>query len=257
MFPQGVQINPIFRKGHKDKAVILVHGFTGTPDLMRPLANHLYSKGFTVYAPLLAGHGSTKEKLAKTTWKDWYKTVQDTYLDFQQKYSQIHIVGLSLGGLLTLKLAEDYDQIKSIACLATPIFLQKWVHAILPLVANTPLKYLYPYQKKVDIDVKNPQVKKNIWTLMSMPISCIYSLTELQGLVRKNLSKITIPTLLMHSRYDSTAPFESMSEIAKRISSKTTETIALENSFHLITVDYDKALVNEKVTDFFLRKNLP
>lgn len=254
MFHHNSQIDPIYKRGKADAAALLIHGFTGTPDCLRPLANHLHYLGFTVMAPLLAGHGTTREALAKTTWQDWYETVQTTFLELQEKHGHVYVAGLSLGALLTLKLAEDYPQaLDAIACLSTPLYLNRWVNAFLPLVVHTPIRHVYQYQRKVDVDVKDPLAKKNFWNITEMPIRCIHSLTQLQKITRGNLAKIAAPTLLIHSRYDSTAPYDSMGIISNNISARVTETVTLENSFHLITLDYEKTLVSQKVGQFFLR----
>ncbi|MBF0104821.1 MAG: alpha/beta fold hydrolase [Deltaproteobacteria bacterium] len=254
MFHHNPQINPIYKKGSKDTAILLIHGFTGTPDCLRHLANHLHSLGYTVSAPLLAGHGTTRESLAKTGWKDWYQTCHSVFLEMQENHTHIFVAGLSLGGLLTLKLAEDYPQsINAIACLATPAFLNSWATVLLKIHAYTPLKRLRLYQKKSSPDVKNPVARKNFWNITDMPLSCIQSITGLQKKVCSNLHKVVCPTLIVHSRYDSTAPYASMNHISKNISAKVTETVTLENSFHLITIDYDKDLVSEKVGTFFGR----
>lgn len=254
MYHHNTQIDPIYKKGKSDAAVMLIHGFTATPDSMRFLANHLNSLGFTVSAPLLAGHGTTKENLAKTTWQDWYGSVQTHFKQLQEKFSNVYVAGLSLGALLSLKLAEDYPQsIRGIACLSTPLFLKPWVHLLVPLVHNTPIKHLYRYQKKFDLDVKNPEGKKNYWNINEIPISCVYSIIQLQKIVRSRLQKVTTPCLLLHSRYDATAPYNSMNAVANQISSRITETATFENSFHLLTIDYEKDLVNEKIGQFFLR----
>jgi carboxylesterase len=65
------QIDPIFKKGTQKIAVLLLHGFTGTPDSMRYQANYLHELGFTVCAPLLEGHGTTPDDLSRTNWQDW------------------------------------------------------------------------------------------------------------------------------------------------------------------------------------------
>lgn len=254
MIHHNAQIDPIFKKGKADAAVLLLHGFTGTPDSMRPLANHLHYLGFTVSVPLLAGHGTTKENLAKTGWESWYDSAQRAFTELQEKHSHVFIAGLSLGSLLTLKLAEDYPQaIDAIACLSTPLHLKTWIHMLLPVIVHTPLNQFYRYQRKMDIDIKDPLAKKNFWNIGDMPIACIYSITLLQKAVQQKLSRITAPTLLMHSRYDSTAPYDSMSQISGQIASRITETITLENSFHQITLDYERSLVSQKVGQFFLR----
>lgn len=234
--------------------MLLLHGFTGTPDHMRPLANHLHDLGFTVYAPLLAGHGTTCENLAQTGWKDWYASARDAFENLKKKHDVVFVVGLSLGGVLTLKLAEDLGpDVAGIACLAAPLYLETWINLVVPLVARTPVGWFYRYQKKGDIDIKDQSAKANIWHVNEMPIACIHSLIRLQKIVQKNLKQISCPTLVIHSRYDSTAPYESMNAIARGISSQSTETVTLENSYHLITLDYEKDLVGTKVGDFFGR----
>lgn len=248
------QIDPIFKTGLRNAAALLLHGFTGTPDHMRPLANHLHHHGFTVHAPLLPGHGTTREHLAKTGWRDWYAGSREAFQNLKKNHGTVFVVGLSLGGILTLRLAEEFaDEVSAIACLATPLYLESWVRFVVLLVARTPLGWVYRYQKKSDIDIKDQSAKQNIWHINEMPINCIHSLTRLQKIVRRDLKKITCPTLLLHSRYDSTAPYSSMSDIASGISSKNTETVTLENSYHLITLDFEKDFVSERVSGFFER----
>lgn len=248
------QINPIFRKGKKNAAVLLLHGFTGTPDSMRTLANHLHHLGFTVSAPLLAGHGTTRENLARSNWKSWYKTAETAFIELSKNHEKVFVAGLSMGGVLALKLAQDHsEKVTGLSCLATPIFLASWVRILLPIISLSPLALVYKYQPKSNPDVKDPIAAKNYWSINDMPLSCINSLIDLQTIVRSRLDKIKTPTLLIHSRYDSTAPYESLGYITKHISSPITESLTLENSFHLITIDYEKDLVAEKTGEFFLR----
>ncbi|HLD43798.1 MAG TPA: alpha/beta hydrolase, partial [bacterium] len=158
----------------------------------------------------------------------------------------------SLGGVLTLRLAQEHgDKISGIACLAAPAFLHKWVRATLPIVMRSPLRFVYRYQPKAQADVKDPIARKNYWSVDQMPLKCIHSLTELQKKVRAELKTVNNPALLIHSRYDATAPYESLDYFAKNISSKVIETVTLENSFHLITIDYEKDTVSQKVGEFF------
>lgn len=248
------QVDPIYKRGSDRAAVLLLHGFTGTPDHLRPQANYLNSLGFSVFAPLLAGHGTTKENLERTNWQSWYASAHEALLQLQQDYDSVFVAGLSLGGVLTLKLAEEFQgDLAGIACLATPLFLEKWLRVVVPLLARTPIKYFYPYQKKADVDIKDKTARKNLWHIDEMPLSCIDSLMRLQKIVCRDLPKVVSPTLIIHSRYDSTAPYTSMNAIAGGISSKITETVTLENSYHLITMDFEKDLVSAKLGDFFMR----
>lgn len=248
------QIDPLFMRGTNGAGVVLLHGFTGTPDVMRPVANALHNSGFTVSAPLLAGHGTTPENCAKTNWHSWFATAQKAYMELHQQCSKIFVAGLSLGSLLTLKLAMTYPQsITAIACLATPLYLNAWPSKLLPLIWNTPLRKIWKFQKKFGVDIKDPEAKVNFWNYDLMPLSCIVSITELQEEVQHSLSKVHTPLLLAHSRHDSTAPYGSMGQIAAGVSSSITESVTLENSYHVITIDYEKDLVAQKVTEFFQR----
>jgi len=249
------QIDPIFKTGTLDAAILVIHGFTASPDSMRPLINHLNELGFHVEAPLLAGHGRTLEQLSQSRWTDWYDTVQVALKKLKEKHRQVFVTGLSLGGVLTLKLAEEFDyEIDGIACLATPVFLEPWVHVTLSLLAHTPLRLIYKYHNKGETSVKDPEALKNYWHIKKMPVNCLISLVNLQKKVRMGLQNITADTLLIHSLHDTSAPYENMEYIERNLKSPFIETVTLENSFHLITLDYDKDIVNQSVGDFFMHR---
>lgn len=248
------QIDPYFIRGTNGAGVLLLHGFTGTPDSMRSVANKLAASGFTVSAPLLAGHGTIPENLAQTNWHDWYNSAQKAFEELSKQCHRLFVCGLSLGGLLTLKLAADYPQsIAAIAPLAAPLFLHRWPRAALPILRNSPLPLFWKYQKKITVDIKDPLAKPNFYNYNRMPLSCIFSLTDLQKELTTQLSRVHTPLLLIHSRHDSTAPYASMNAIASQVSSTITETVTLENSYHIITLDYEKELVADRVTSFFTR----
>lgn len=245
---------PIYKSGTNGAAVLLLHGFTGEPAHMQGIANHLYDMGFTVFAPVLAGHEKTHLELAQTTWRDWYGSAEKSFWELKKKSDKVFVVGLSMGGLLTLKLAIDHPQdIAAIAGLAVPFRLARWVHFLLPVVSRAPVRWFYRHQKKTELDVKDPTQQEKMSDIAKMPIACIHSITELQKIIKKDLAKITIPTLLLHGPGDSTAPFVSMAKIAKNLGTKEVETVTLENSYHMLTLDYDKDIVAQKVGEFFLR----
>ena len=101
--------------------VLLVHGFSGTPFEVRPLGEALWRAGYTVYAPRLAGHGTTAQDLAASTFHDWRRTVSDAFDRLRTEVDRICVCGLSLGGLLTLDLARERGaEIAAIQVLAAP-----------------------------------------------------------------------------------------------------------------------------------------
>lgn len=89
------------------KGCLVIHGLSGTPETMRPVVDELRRAGYTVNAPLLPGHGTIPQDLTKPSWKEWWNTVENAYLELARDTESISCVGLSLGTILALKLAED------------------------------------------------------------------------------------------------------------------------------------------------------
>src|SRR5690625_216619 len=104
-----VKPKPFFlRKG--EKAVLLLHSFTSNPRDVKELGNFLHKKGFTCYAPVYEGHGGTPEELVSTNPSDWWRSVEEGYSFLnRQGYSQIAVIGISLGGLLALNVGQTLN----------------------------------------------------------------------------------------------------------------------------------------------------
>ncbi|AMG61553.1 alpha/beta fold hydrolase [Staphylococcus lugdunensis] len=111
---------PIYLEGHREEAILLLHSFTGTIRDVKPLAQALHKQGFTCYAPNYRGHGLPLTELIAFDINDWWHDAQNGYKFLQQQgYKQIYVTGVSLGGLLTLKIAETYPVAK-IAVMSAP-----------------------------------------------------------------------------------------------------------------------------------------
>ena len=86
--------------------VLLCHGFTGSPQSLRPWAEYLADAGLSVSLPRLPGHGTTWQEMARTRWEDWYAEVDRGFEDLAKRASEVFVMGLSLGACLALRLAE-------------------------------------------------------------------------------------------------------------------------------------------------------
>ena len=97
--------------GHGENAstgVAICHGFTGSPLSILPWAEYLARQGFAVSVPLLPGHGTNWRDLATTTWQDWYRTFESSYLDLEAKTDACFVAGLSMGGAVALRAASRH-----------------------------------------------------------------------------------------------------------------------------------------------------
>ncbi len=234
------------------KGVLLFHGFTATPDCLHYLATKLHEEKFSVIAPVLAGHGTFAEELEQTHWIDWYRSAEEAYQRMKNHCDSICVLGLSMGGLLALHLAHQHRNIKALSVLATPLFLDGWlIRFLFPIIWKTPLKFLYRYQKKYIISIKDPSAQRRHQTYDKVPVASVANLLDIQKKVRRELHAIRQPTLIAHAIDDQTVPYGNLDYIRACIGSETVETLTLKKSNHIITVDYDKDVVAKRVVKFF------
>src|SRR3954467_12182961 len=95
-----------FRFDRGRTGVLLCHGFTGSPQSLRPWGEYLAEAGMTVALPRLPGHGTTWQEMNRTRWEDWYAELDKTLADLRGRCSEVFIMGLSLGGCMALRLTE-------------------------------------------------------------------------------------------------------------------------------------------------------
>ena len=123
--------------------VLISHGFTGMPSSMRPWAEHMAAAGYTVRLPLLPGHGTTWQDMNTTRWPDWYATIEASFRELTARCEQVFAVGLSMGGTLVTKLAEDHPGEVAGLVLVNPAYATRRRDArlarfVAPLVPSRP-----------------------------------------------------------------------------------------------------------------------
>lgn len=224
------------------RGVLLVHGFTGTPAEMRLLGEYLHQQGFTVLALRLPGHGTTVHDMESTNWRHWYGAVVDSFYLLRALCNEINVVGLSMGGLLALKLAMEYP-VAQVAALSTPIFLTDRRISYLPFYR---LFQRFAPKKRKDYDI-DPQYFAGY---DHTPLASLSSLLELMRLVQKDLGAVSCPVLLVQSRKEHTVRPESAIFIMEHLGSKDKELFWLAKSGHIVTIDLERETVFAKVSEF-------
>ncbi len=260
-------------EGDRNIGVLLIHGLTGTPNEMRIIAKGLNKAGFTVYAMQLAGHCGTEADLCKTTWQDWYQSVETAAELLNDKVDHLFVAGLSMGAVLSLKLAEERpDMIKGVMTYATTFRYDGWS---LPFYAKH-LFFLLTWFKKLGIfqhkaffeeppyGLKDEKIRKVVSDSMlggdaasaglaSNPYPALAEMQWLARDVRKNLPKVTAPCLIMHSSNDDIANIDTNARVIEKNVSGPTVFIPLDDSYHLITIDRERKVVIEQSVDFVER----
>ncbi len=248
-----------------DHAVLLIHGLTGSPFELKPLAKKLNKSGFTVKGPCLAGHGQTLKQLTSMTWHDWYGTVRDEFREMKTHYKTVSVSGLCMGALLALYLAyEEGDAVSSIATLSTTLFYDgwslPWYKFILPVFYLPPLKYFASYEERPPYGVKNERMRRQIEIALkanssiayaSFPSQSMHELFKLIKCVKKNLHKVNVPTLILHALEDDVASIKNANYIEKNIGTHLVRKILLDDTYHMLTLDNQKERVAEETIRFF------
>lgn len=223
--------------------VLVSHGFTGTPQSMRPWAEHLSAEGFTVRLPRLPGHGTTWQDMNSTRWTDWYAEVRKSYDELAAHCDQVFLAGLSMGGTLVTKLAEDLGEKIAGLVLVNPSYgtLRKDV------VFAKYVSWAVKSRPGVGSDIKKPSTTELSYD--RTPLKAFVSLQQLWKLVVADLGKITAPILYLHSTEDHVVDPLSGRLLHAGVSSSVQE-IELNNSYHVATMDNDASLIFEQSVHF-------
>jgi carboxylesterase len=238
---------PFFFPGG-ETAVLLVHGFTGTPREMRWMGEYLVKEGHTVLGIRLAGHATTPQDMLRTRWHDWVASVEDG-LNLLASYPRRYIIGLSMGGILSLYAASHYPVAGAIALSAPYSISKDWRLKYINI-----LKYFQPEVAKGPPDWDNPLVEEGHTSYPAFPTPSIVELLKLGEETHATLSQVNIPVLLVQSKKDS-IPQNSIQNYYDQIGSLDKSMLWLEKSGHVITCDSEKEIVFKAAADFIKRIN--
>lgn len=238
---------PFILSGGK-RGVLLVHGFTGTPAEMFLLGKHLNEQGYTVLAPRLCGHGTNLEEMAKTDWVNWYHSVCDGYHLLKSICEEIDVVGMSMGGILSLKLAME-NKLNKVVTLSAPIHITNRGVDLLPPIEECVGKYVPKKRRKF-----SDEAQQYCITYDRTPIACVHHLLHIIKLVSVQLGELKNRLLVVQSINDHTVIPDSANFIYDNAGSEKKELLWLEESGHLVTLDKEREKVFEKIVNFLKEK---
>ncbi len=230
-----------------DVGVLLVHGFTGTPQSLRGWADHLVEAGYSVELPLLPGHGTSWQDANRTTFDVWLAAATSSLADLTQSCRSVVVAGLSMGGTLTLRLAQLHPDAIAGIVLVNPSVLTKRKDAPLSGV----IKYVVSSFPPIANDIAKPGAEEIGYD--KLPVRAFDSLRRAWKVVRRDLSRVTAPTLLLHSRVDHVVEPVNSEVILAGISSTDVTEVVLEKSYHVATLDYDAELIYAESVRFIER----
>ena len=227
------------------KACLLIHGFTGSPFEIKPLAEALSQQGYVVETPVLAGHGMD-EDLLDVCWTDWIRSAENALKPMLGKYEEINVVGFSMGTLIAAYLSTQYPVTK--------------------LVLLSPAIYFINYRQlfeNMSVAIKNKfegsiseELKFYMQKATNTPLRSVIDFRRLTKHLTPYVEQITVPTLILHGKMDALVEADSAQQAYEVIKSEDKKLIFLEKSQHIMCHGEESGLINQYVIDFFQQNEL-
>ena len=236
--------------------ILLVHGFTGTPKEMRWMGEYLNRElGFTCLGVRLAGHATIPDDMIASRWTDWTASVEDGYSLLRGVTDNIYLIGLSMGGALSLLMSTRLAQrVKGVVAMSTPYKLPddprlrhiEWISKIVPFMPKS--------DEEPGADWFDKEAWKDHVSYPQNPVRSIGELNKLLGEMRAALPKVNVPVLLIHSKDDGYVLPENMEHIyAGLVNAEDKTKLLVTGSGHIVTRDAARHQVFEIARDFIRR----
>jgi carboxylesterase len=224
--------------------VVLSHGFTATPRSVLPWAQHLATAGYTVRLPLLPGHGTTWRDANRSTWRDWYGEIRRAYDEVAARCDTVFAAGLSMGGTLVARLAEELPDALAGVVLVNPSLATERFDARFARYVGR----LVPSRPGFGSDIKAPHEPTLGYD--RTPVRAFASLQQLWRVTGADLHRITAPVLMFRSVEDHVVEPLSGQLLQRGATSTTVREVLLENSYHVATLDHDAQLILDGTVEF-------
>ena len=251
--------------------VLLIHGLTGTPTEMRFVGNGLNRAGFTVLGMQLAGHCGDAADLLATGWRDWYASVDAAAERLLAQVDHLFVAGLSMGAVLALKLAMERPRdVDGLGLYGTTFFHDGWATPpigrlafLLPAAMRLGIGCARTAEEKPPYGIKDERIRNRVVGAMLAGDSQAGglagfpwpSLAEFQRLslhVRNRIGRVRAPSMIVHSSDDDVASLRNVRIIERGVRAPI-ETVLLDDSYHMVTVDQQRGTLIERSALFFRR----
>jgi carboxylesterase len=222
-----------FHAGTSGTGVLLCHGFTGSPGSLRPWAEYLAEAGLTVSVPRLPGHGTTWQEMSRTRWEDWYAEADRAYKELRGQSADIFVMGLSMGGCLALRMAEEHGAgVRGLVLVNPSLAPDTKLFLLAPA-----LKLVVPSLPGIASDIKKEGVTELGYT--RVPVRAAASLPALWRLTQSRLGEVTQPVLVYRSAVDHVVGPASMRVLQAALPPGQLTVRECPDSYHVATLDND------------------
>lgn len=254
-------------KGTNGKAVLLIHGMTGAPGEMKFLAKRLHRRGFSVAAPLLAGHGQDERTLLRSTWRDWLASIRAPFEALAADHDEVYAAGICVGGALGLAMAAEEPRLRGTAVYSMTYRydgwnMPRWYSAVTPYMqpfAGLPVIRTLSFTEPYPFGLKDERLRDGMaatqgavipGALDKIPMGAMAEMHHLADHLDRVGATVRQPTLILHARDDDMSHPRN-AERLKQVLGGPVDLQLLDDCYHMIHVDKQRDLVGDLTADFF------
>jgi carboxylesterase len=248
--PISLPARPELTSG-RSVGVLLVHGFTGSPASMKPWGRALHEKGYAVEVPRLPGHGTRWQDLNQVAWTDWYDEASAAFDRLRASCDAVVVGGLSMGGSVVLRLAEERGTQVAGIVLVNPFVSSDRKE----LLAVPVLKHVVPSLKGVVNDIKKPGQDEVGYP--RLPLKGLAQVLAMWKVVVPDLGRVDQPVLYFRSSVDHVIDVSSSATVLDHVAATDKEERLLEDSYHVATLDHDADRIVDESAAFIARVTAP
>ncbi|MEO8910543.1 MAG: alpha/beta fold hydrolase [Gemmatimonadaceae bacterium] len=234
--------------------VLLLHGFGDTPQTLALLARKLHKSGYSLYAPLLPGHGRNMDAFGKSRATDWIAAAKSALAQMRSRHDSVSIVGLSMGGALGVLLAAELHDTPALVLIAPYLGMPR----VLRLAASTHWlweRFAGEINARDPLSVRDPIEREKNLAYGTVTGRALFELSKVVRLARKSLGDVTAPTLIIQSREDPRCPPDVAEFVLKALGARDKKLVWTEGAGHIITVDYGRERVFSEIEQWLMAHN--
>ena len=245
---------PFFLLGDASKpACLLIHGFTGTPKEMRWIGEYLNQQDYTCLGVRLAGHATHPEDMIRSRYTDWIASVEDSYHLLRGVTNKIFLVGLSMGGILSLLMSTQLD-VRGVVAMSTPSRLPTDYPIWLLKLVSRVIRYRPKTREAPGSGWFDKAAYADHISYSKNPVRSSAELKKLILAMHAALPKVNVPVLLMHSKDDTYVLSEDMEPIyAGLVNAQDKTKLYITGSGHVLPRDAARQQVFQSALEFIQR----
>jgi esterase/lipase/1-acyl-sn-glycerol-3-phosphate acyltransferase len=248
--PKAIGRPFLIRGRSRRTGILLCHGYMAAPAEVAALARYLGRKGYWVYVPRLKGHGTSPVDLARCSYRDWIRSMEEGYLIIRHLCRQVFVGGFSTGAALALELAARIDGLAGVFAVSTPLRLQDMSSKLAPVVDTWNrlmgrVRWEDAKKEFVENNPENPEInyRRN-------PIAGVRELERLMDHLEPKLSGIKTPSLVVQSQEDPVVNPKGSKRLFKLLGAQDKQYVVFNFKRHGILLGEGSQRVHQVVADF-------